>query len=374
MKLDDFKKLEGKINSENFHDGYKNIDRVMYYLSMFGHLASIFLAYFLVFNVISSAIDNTIVAGICSVILLFGLELLKRELFDKFSIQFLKFKNFASKEVLPLLIISTMLVSVSFYATISGAKEFSSKEKEIVENSNKQIDTISNTIKSKYDLKIKEYEDEIKLYKLKIEQKDTEQTNLENGTSISPQQRQRIKDLKDEKVSLKNDISNSETKIKEVKSEAENEVGKAETDIMAKTDDKKNENSSNTLMFIFISSIIEILIIAGVYFNEYYKHRSYKEFKNKIDKDSNFQTWNLYNSVLDVIFTDDTKMNDKLPSSKGIIDICKVNGIIVLQKDLTSLFKLLASLGIIKNSGSVKYIVKNKDVSVELVMKHFKIK
>ena len=143
--------------------------------------------------------------------------------------------------------------------------------------------------------------------------------------------------------------------------------------VKAKTDDKKNENSSNTLMFVMISSIIELIIIAGVYFNEYYKHRSYNEYKNKMDRDSNFQIWNLYNSVLDVIFTEDTKMNDKLPSSKSIIDICKVNGVIVLQKDLTSLFKLLASMGVIKNSGSVKYIVKSKDVSVELLKKHFKI-
>jgi hypothetical protein len=43
------------------------------------------------------------------------------------------------------------------------------------------------------------------------------------------------------------------------------------------TDDKKEDNNKNSFMFIIISSFIEITILAGVFFNEYYKFRSYRE-------------------------------------------------------------------------------------------------
>ncbi len=372
MKLDDFKKLESKIENENFHTGYGNIDTVMFALSIFGHIASIFLAYFLIFKVISSAVANPIVAGVVTVILLAGLELLKREIFDKFALQHLKFKALFSKEVLPLLITSFLLVSVSFYATINGAKEFSSKEKEIEQHASTQIDTISNNIKGKYETKIADFEAEIKDIKTKIEQKDAEQTTLSNG-KVGSSQRQRINDLKTEKDDLKKDITKAEENIAAVKVEMDKEIGKVSTTILDKTAAKKDENKSNTLMFVMISSIVEILIIAGVYFNEYYKHRSYNEIRKKLEKDPNYQTWKLYDSILDSIYSEEMKVNDKIPSIKTIIEICKVNGVIVLQKDIINMLKVFSTIGIVKNSGSTKYISKSRDISFELLKKHFRI-
>jgi hypothetical protein len=372
MKLEDFKKLEKKIENENFHSGYGNIDKVMFALSIFGHVASIFLAYFLIFKVISSAVENEIVASICTIILLAGLELLKREIFDKFALQHLKFKALFTKEVLPLLLISCTLVSVSFYATINGAKEFSSKEKEIEQGATTQLDTITTNIKGKYEVKIANYESEIDVIKAKIDQKDAEQTSLSEG-SVNWTQRQRIKDLKADRDALKIDVEKVEGNIVSVKAEMDSEIGKISSTIEDKTAKKKGENQSNILMFVLISSIVEILIIAGVYFNEYYKHRSYNEIRLKNEKDPNFQSWKLYDSILDSIYSDEMKINDKIPSSKTIIEICKVNGVIVLQKDIINMLKLFNTIGIIRNSGSVKYISKSKEISIELLKKHFRI-
>jgi hypothetical protein len=66
-------------------------------------------------------------------------------------------------------------------------------------------------------------------------------------------------------------------------------------------------------------------------------------------------------------------MNQKLLSNKAIIDICKVNDIIVLPKDLTDFMKVVSGLGIVKVSGSVKYIAKTKEISEESLRKHFNI-
>ena len=143
MKLNDFKKLEESIQEQDFNKSFKNINKVMFFLSIFGHLASIFLAYFLVSKILSGAItDNPFLVSIASIILLGGLELLKREIFDKFSLQQIKHKSFTNSDVLPLFLVSLVIVSISFYSSVKGAKEFSNKSK--------QIDTQEQAMSRKY--------------------------------------------------------------------------------------------------------------------------------------------------------------------------------------------------------------------------------
>ena len=81
----------------------------------------------------------------------------------------------------------------------------------------------------------------------------------------------------------------------------------------------------------------------------------------------------LYNQVLDIIYTEDAKMNQKLPGNKAIIDMCKVNDIIVLPRDITDFLKVMNGLGIIKTSGSTRYINKQRDLSFESLRKNFNI-
>ena len=73
MKINEFKKLEEKINGQNFNQGYKNINVVMLLLSIFGHFASIFLAYFALSKVLGGVIENNPAAVfIASIIMLSG--------------------------------------------------------------------------------------------------------------------------------------------------------------------------------------------------------------------------------------------------------------------------------------------------------------
>jgi hypothetical protein len=117
MDLNQFKDLEESIKGENFSAEYKSINYVMLGLSVFGNLASIFLAYFLLSRILSAAIvDNPVLVTISSVILLSGLELLKRDIFQKLSTKLIT-SGGLSKSVMPLLAISLVVVSFSFYAT-----------------------------------------------------------------------------------------------------------------------------------------------------------------------------------------------------------------------------------------------------------------
>jgi hypothetical protein len=370
MKIEEYKKLEKKINNQNFNEGYKTINYVMNGLSWFGHIASIFLGYFMISSILSAAMtDNYIAVLVSSLIILGGVELLKRDSFDKFSIQYLKVKSLS--KVIPLTILSLLLISISFYATINGAGEFASKEKELEVNKELTIINFTDSLNNKTDSLLRSKDLEITSIKSKIETKDNEQTKIESLPNPTRQQKQRISDLKTEKSELKSDILKIESDKLDIISNKDKLIKSKEKELSSKTDDKKKDNSKNTVMFVIISTLIELTILAGVYFNQYYNYRSWIEFRDKLEKDPNYQKFLLYERILEVIYTEDTKMNHKLPSNKAIIDMCKVNDMIVLNKDMTDFLKIMNSLGIIKVSGSAKYFNKQRDLSFEILKKHF---
>ena len=373
MKINEFKKLEEKINGQNFNKGYKNINSLMLILSIFGHFASIFLAYFALSKVLGGVIENNPAAVlITSIIMLSGLELLKRDIFDKFSIQYLKAKAF-TKDDLPLFILSIVIISTSFYASIHGAKEFSSKEAVLEENQKVVVSQFADSLTTIYNAKVVEVQTEIKTDKDKLDLKDKEQTDLEAIQPPTRSQRNRIKDLKEERNILRTDITKLEGDVNVIKTELVTKIKEHETEVGAETEDKKKDNSSNSLAFILISTLIELIILAGVYFNEYYKFRSYREFRNSIEKDPNYQKWMLYEQMLSIVYTEDTKMNQKLPANKSIADMCKVNDIIVMPKDITDFLKVMNGLGIIKTSGSTRYVNKQRDLAFEILRKNFNV-
>jgi hypothetical protein len=331
------------------------------------------LAYFALSKVLGGVIENNpMVVFITSIIMLSGLELLKRDIFDKFSIQYLKAKAF-TKDVLPLFILSLAIISTSFYASIHGAKEFSSKEAVLEQDSKLVINQYSDSLTKVYNTKVLVVESEIKTGKDKLDTKDKEQTELEAIQPPTRSQRNRIKDLKDEKLVLRTDITKLEGDVSNIKTELAAKIKEHETTVGSETEDKKKDNSSNSLAFVLISTLIELIILAGVYFNEYYKFRSYREFRNVIEKDPNYQKWMLYDQMLNIVYTEDTKMNQKLPANKSIIDMCKVNDIIVMPKDITDFLKVMNGIGIIKTSGSTRYINKQRDLAFELLRKNFNI-
>lgn len=373
MKIQEYKKLEESINEQDFNKSYKNIDRVMFVLSIFGHIASIFLAYFMLSKILSAAMtDNPIAVFIASIIILTGIELLKRDIFTKFSFQYLKVKSFG-KDVMPLFLLSSLIIGISFYSSISGAQEFSSKSVQLEEDKKEIIQQYKDSVTNVYNLKIIDINNEIKLNKDKIEKKDKEQTELESVQPLSSQQRNRVRDLKEEKRLLREEDSKLETNITALNTELAENLKAKEEELTKDTDSKKDDNSKNSFLFVIISTIIELTILAGVYFNKYYKFRSYTEFRSKIDRDPNYQKWIMYEAILDVMYSKDSRLNDKLPSNKNIVEMCKLNDIIILPKDMSDFMKLMINLNIIKSSGSARYIAKQRDLAFETLKNHFNI-
>jgi hypothetical protein len=361
MKISEFKKLKKKIENQNFNQEYKTINMVMLTLSYFGHIASIFLAYFMLSKILEGSINNKIAVFISSIVILGGIEILKRDIFHKFSILYLKVKSL-TKDVMHLFFLSILIIGISFYASINGASEFhaDSSGKDKIENKNDTLmSNQSDVIKEKYLSQIREQDSiyrsndsKISMFAKRKRLTDIEKANMDDWKKIR-------------------DISKSEKD--KLKLKMDSEIEDSNKKIKSNTEKEKEENSKNALSFIILSTLIEIVILAGVYFGEYYKFRSYREFRDKIEKDPNYQKWLLYNEILEIVYTEDTKMNQKLPSNKGIIEMCKVNDIIVMPKDMINFLKTMAGLGIIKVSGSTRYINKQRDLSFEILRKNFNI-
>ena len=102
---------------------------------------------------------------------------------------------------------------------------------------------------------------------------------------MSRQQKNRIKDLKYEKIELKSEIALLETDIKSELKSLESSIKDYESEVKVSGEGKKKENSTNSIMFIIISTLVEFIILIGVYFNEFYKYRSYSDFKKKIENE-----------------------------------------------------------------------------------------
>ena len=373
MKIEEFKELDKKINQQTFKESYKNFNIILNILSYLGNVASVFLSYFLLskvfYNVFS---DNFFVVLITSVIILGGLELIKRDVFDKFSILYIKTKKL-TKEVMPLFLVSLFVISITFYASINGSKEFSHKEKVYETEKNTIAQKYSDSITNLYQTKIVDIEKEIKDNKVSIEGFINKKLEYEQSDVKRRDKERMFSDFNNEINNRREFIIKLENDINLIKTERDNIIKTKKDELEKVTSEKKDENSSNSLIFIVLSVLIEIVILIGVYFNEYYKYKSYKEFKEFIENDKNYQKWFIYSEILNIIYLQDLNENKKLMPIKNIISMCKNNGLIVSQKDIMDFNKLLTSLGVIRVSGNSKYINKEKEKAVSILKEHYGI-
>jgi len=265
------------------------------------------------------------------------------------------------------MITSLLLISGSFYSSINGAKEFSSKSEQIEVKVETDIQAFSDSLTVTYQPKIEQLE------KQNIELFDANKLLDEEARNLPPTWVTNKNKIR-ERIDVNNEqIEKNDNKIQSLKDERDLKIKEYEEDQLNDGEQDKEENSKNSFIFVMISTLIELVILGGVYFSEYYKFRSYKEFREKVEKDPNYQKWLLYDEMLSIIFTEDMKMNEKLPSNNSIIEMCKVHDIIVLPKDVTNFMKVLIGLNIIKASGSVKYINKTKEIAQDILRKKFNI-
>ena len=79
----------------------------------------------------------------------------------------------------------------------------------------------------------------------------------------------------------------------------------------------------------------------------------------------------MYTGILECIYNTESKENTKIPNIKDIVDMCELNNITVLQKDITEALRLYVNLGILRISGNNKYYSKTYEEGDIILRKTF---
>lgn len=375
--IKEYKKLDKEMSKQTYKEAYKSLNTGLKYSSMVGNLGSIFLGSFFVSDLLSKSIDSAWIVWVVSLTLLGIVELIKRFIFDRFSLEFLKIKSVFRKSVAPLAFFSLCMISISFYSSLSGAKEFSTKNDEITQVTENNVKYYKDSINNLYGAKIEVIESEINGYKGKIDEKDEEQKiinqSLQERGYLYRSEKSRNNQLIGEKESLDGKILKNEDKISELKNEMESKIESYKELKLEKSDKKKNDNKGDSLIFVGLSTLIEFLILIGIYHNKHYLFKSYKETRRKISNDPNYQKWYLFSDIMDTIYMDkeSNETNVKIPTIKNIWEFCKAKDLPMVKNDLSEFLKLMEGLKIIKTKGSSKFLVKDYEEAEKTLEKHF---
>lgn len=366
MELKKYDTIRKEIKKMDFEGKFKRLSDWLYLFSFVGNVGSIFFAYFLIYPIFNDAIShyiqtdstNIIISSIFTVLILFMFELIKRIILKNFSFDFVK-ERFKIKEfsIISWLIISLGLIVLSFYFSINGAMKFADNTIVVEQQFNKELVVKQDSVKSVYQKRINEEESNIQQLK---------DLNVVLGNKISISNFitaiQSSIDKNNKEIEKYDDNINKlneelESKINEFKIEKDNNLNKT-----------TNDNKVSILVFILISSLIELLIIGGIYFKSYYDLTVFR--KNEPHLENFLKKRDQYLVLLSYIYK-----KGKLTTGDVIIGVnrlketLKDNNIQNVNKLVTSFYSDLEYNDIIKTEGKRKYFVVDYEKANEIITK-----
>lgn len=387
MDFEKYKKLENRIERQSFEKSYKNINIWGLIFSLLGNTVSIFFAYFLLFSLIKDSmpsVENTIWISITTIVFLFIFEMLKRYVFNKFSIEHIRSKfKFLTKEVLILTAFSLFIIAGSFYLSLNGAKKFTDQLDIIVEEGDKDFLYFQDSLNSSYEIKINDYNDK----NLMLVNDNNLLTNQnikinEEAENINSFQTKRAKykliEQNNERINNNQDkIDNNDERILSLEDERDLKISDKKNSIIIDNQNLLEKGDNNSIKFLILSTFIELIILIGIYFNCFYDYKSLKEHKEKIKADPNYSKWINYKNLLQLIYNNgvnSVRVGDYVVSNNKIIDIAKINNYLKMDKNVISDgFKVLNHLGIITTRGSKRIIEVDYEIAKEVLKDYFKI-
>lgn len=286
MHLDRYQNLREKIRNRTFEKKHKSTEYWLYRTSFLGNIGSIFFAFFLINPSLNKTIANIagdgIVAYAISIVLtitfLTFFELMKRILFKAFSSDFISAGNkFKDKSQILQFILCLSIISASFYFSLSGAAEFSRlsiKQNSTIEKVTKLQ---SDSLKFVAEDRKKPFLDEIE--SLRSSNKDLRIKRDNTPINYRNTRAQYNALILDNEKSIESNLQ----KIKELDQEIKGTISEIKSE--ADTIKDKNILSDNKLIWLFliISTIIELVIIIGVWFREYYSFAIFVENEEKLE-------------------------------------------------------------------------------------------
>lgn len=366
MELKKYDAIRKEIKKMDFEGKFKRLSDWLYLFSFVGNVGSIFFAYFLIYPLFNDAIShyiqtdstNIIISSIFTVLILFMFELTKRIILKNFSFDFVK-ERFKIKEfsIISWLIISLGLIVLSFYFSINGAMKFADNTIVVEQQFNKELNFKQDSVKSVYQKRINEEESNIQQLKdLNIALSN----KIITSNFISAIQSSIDKNIKE--------IEKYDNNVNKLKEELKSKINEFEIEKNNTLNKITDENNISILVFILISSLIELLIIGGIYFKSYYDLTVFR--KNEPHLENFLKKRDQYLVLLSYIYK-----KGKLTTGDVVIGVnrlketLKDNNIQNVNKLVTSFYSDLEYNNIIKTEGKRKYFVVDFEKANEIITK-----
>jgi len=327
MDLKKYDELRKKIHTKDFEGKNKGLNNWLYKLSFLGNVGSIFFAYFLVSPALKNAISSNLMSGqwgmvlaiAITILILVSFESIKRLLIKNLSFDLVKNKfKILKASILGWFVFSAAIVCLSFYLSLSGARNFASTSviKNIVVNNTTQVQVDSLNVV---------YGDRIAIYdndNSELRSVNTELRQKLADTPLNyPTTRRGYQDNIDKNTEV---ITNNQEQIDELNAELQLVVAELKQDSGEQQSQNKDDDFKNILLFILISTSIEVLIIVGVYFREFYEYNLYTSNQERLE--GVYQKRDRYRALLTYIYKEGkVNANERVMAGAKIIELVEEN-------------------------------------------------
>lgn len=368
MSFEKYKDLKQKTVVQNYTERFKWVDKFLYTFSWFGNLVSIFLAFFFLqqlFFASFSTVGSSIWITIGIVFFLSMFELLKRYVFGLFSMESIKQKfNIFRGNMITFILGTAILIVGSFYFSLNGAKEFVDNQK-FFETQTQQVMTSKvDSIQNVFDARSIIFENENASLRVN---NDT----LRNKLASTPDNYRTVRREYQQNIDNNMGVINSnQDRIDAINGERAQAIMELRITESTTLSSNLSENKKNKITFIIISSIIEIIIMLGIYYDKFYGWKSIKEYEESVINTVEFKQWYKYNYLLELILNSTSNVGEKIPSTGNILELAKIGKNPITSGEFDKFIKLLYYLDILTREGN-RRILNTPEEEAKITLRHY---
>jgi len=368
MDLDRYRKLREKFKNKTFEKKHKRTTGALYVGSFIANIGCIFFAFFFINPSFDQTISNLVGEGafaltsaiLLTVTFLSFFEFIKREIFKTFSADFIESGHkFTDNNQIFKGLLSVTLILLSFYFSLTGAKEFSqiSETKNIVieQSSTKVIDSLRNVSVTNKKPYMEEIDD------LRASNKD-----LRDKRDNTPMTARITRDgynklIADNEKSIEENLA----KIKNIDDRLVSDIATVEKKIAEKKIENTQSDTQLIWLFLIISTTLETVIILGVYYKELFDFRSFVENEGNCEPIIAKRT--KYEFLLKIVYKNgDVKQEQQVISLNKLTEIVK-NRAVYTPKLIRDFYTEMTHVGAFKIISNKRYALVSFEEAKKLI-------
>jgi hypothetical protein len=368
MKIQNYLKLEKTFTDRTFEGKYKILDLFLNASSYLGNIASVFFAYFFLSDILFRATDDffgrTFGIIVVSITALSMFEMIKRFVLKNLSLSVIQSKFKLNTEVIYNTIFSLILLTGTFYLSVSGAHKFSDKKETIQQEVTTSLSSKTDSINVLYDKKIQ--------YKINERNQLIKNRNIYNNKISETSFTVKLKEYSGLIQEANNEIKRADNEISVLNKQKNEDIEFIKGQLSENSEEQNIQIGKNQFAFILLSSFIELLIMVGIWFHNLYKLRVFQEYRQNMANNSNYEMYVDYTKILSIIY-----LNGKIQVQQEIPSMSALTTTIRKREEfpvsyIKDFFNTCKSLGILSTNSKKKNIVLVKyEDAKQLILNNF---